>query len=87
MQAITTIGLDIAKSVFQVHGVDAAGQMIIRRQLKRRLVLAFFQKLPPCLVEAPLTYRNAMLQEKAADLIDHSRSLADQARSHPVQCL
>jgi hypothetical protein len=33
-----------------------------------------------------LTYRNAMLQEKAADLIDHSRSLADQARSHPVQC-
>ena len=35
----------------------------------------------------PLTYRNAMLQEKAADLIDHSRSLPDQARSHPVQCL
>ena len=35
----------------------------------------------------PLTYRNAMLQEKAADLIDHSRSLADQARSHPVQRL
>ena len=50
MQAITTIGLDIAKSVFQVHGVDAAGQVIIRRQLKRRYVLAFFQKLPPCLV-------------------------------------
>ena len=35
----------------------------------------------------PLTYRNAMLQEKAADLIDHSRSLPDQARSDPVQCL
>jgi hypothetical protein len=35
----------------------------------------------------PLSYRNAMLQEKAADLIDHCRSLADQARSHPVQCL
>ena len=50
MQAITTIGLDIAKSVFQVHGVDAAGQVIIRRQLKRRYVLAFFQKLAPCLV-------------------------------------
>jgi transposase len=50
MQAITTIGLDIAKSVFQVHGVDAAGQAVIRRQLKRRYVLAFFQKLPPCLV-------------------------------------
>src|SRR5438128_1957981 len=50
MQAITTIGLDIAKSVFQVHGVAAAGQVVIRRQLKRRYVLAFFQKLPSCLV-------------------------------------
>ena len=50
MQTITTVGLDIAKSVFQVHGVDAAGQVVIRRQLKRRYVLAFFQKLPPCLV-------------------------------------
>jgi len=43
MQAVTTIGLDIAKSVFQVHGVDAAGQVLIRRQLKRRVVLGFFQ--------------------------------------------
>jgi hypothetical protein len=50
MQTITTIGLDIAKSVFQVHGVDAAGQVVIRRQLKRRFVLSFFEKLPPCLV-------------------------------------
>jgi transposase len=50
MQAITTIGLDIAKSVFQVHGVDADGQLVIRRKLKRRYVLAFFQKLPACLV-------------------------------------
>jgi transposase len=36
MQTVTTIGFDIAKSVFQVHGVDAAGQLVIRRQLKRR---------------------------------------------------
>src|SRR6201989_843809 len=50
MQAVTTIGLDIAKSVFQVHGVDAAGNVIVRRKLKRRYVAAFFQKLPPCLV-------------------------------------
>ena len=50
MQVITTIGLDIAKSVFQVHGVDAGGQVVMRRQLKRRYVLTFFQKLPPCLV-------------------------------------
>ena len=50
MEAITTIGLDIAKSVFQVHGIDAEGNVILRRQLKRRYVLTFFQKLPPCLV-------------------------------------
>src|ERR1017187_4424422 len=50
MQTITTIGLDIAKSVFQVHGVDAEDKVIIRRQLKRRYVLAFFQKLAPGLV-------------------------------------
>jgi transposase len=50
MQAITTIGLDIAKSVFQVHGIDAAGNVIIRRQLKRRYVLPFFEKLPSCLI-------------------------------------
>ena len=50
MQVVTTVGLDIAKSVFQVHGVDGAGQVVVRRQLKRRYVLAFFEKLPPCLV-------------------------------------
>ena len=50
MHSVTTIGLDIAKSVFQVHGIDAIGKVVIRRQLKRRYVLAFFQKLPPCLV-------------------------------------
>ena len=50
MQTITTIGLDIAKSGFQVHGIDAEGNVILRRQLKRRYMLPFFQKLPPCLV-------------------------------------
>jgi transposase len=50
MQRVTTIGLDIAKSVFQVHGVDANGLVVFRRKLKRRYVLAFFQKLPPCLI-------------------------------------
>jgi len=50
MLAITTVGLDIAKSVFQVHGVDAQGSVVVRRQLKRRYVLAYFKKLPPCLV-------------------------------------
>ena len=50
MQSITTIGLDIAKSVFQVHGVDPDGHVVVRRQLKRRYVLAFFEKLAPCLI-------------------------------------
>jgi transposase len=45
MQGVTTIGLDIEKSVFQVHGIDAEGNVIIRRQVKRRYVLAFFQKV------------------------------------------
>jgi transposase len=50
MEGVTTVGLDIAKSVFQVHGIDAEGTVIFRRQLKRRYVLPFFEKLPPCLV-------------------------------------
>jgi transposase len=47
---ITTIGLDIAKRVFQAHGVDAQGRAVLRRKLQRAEVLAFFEKLPPCLV-------------------------------------
>jgi transposase len=47
MQTITTIGLDIAKSVFQVHGIDAAGQVVVRRQLKRRFVLPSFRSCRP----------------------------------------
>jgi transposase len=47
---ITTIGLDLAKSVFQVHGVDAAGQIVVRKKLRRAEVLTFFSSLPPCLV-------------------------------------
>ena len=50
MEAVVTIGLDIAKSVFQVHGVDGSGAVVVRRQLTRAKVLAFFEKLPACLV-------------------------------------
>ncbi len=50
MTEVTTIGLDLAKNVFQVHGVDASGKTVIRRQLRRGQVLSFFRKLPPCLV-------------------------------------
>ncbi|MDH6234629.1 transposase [Mesorhizobium soli] len=50
MGNVTTIGLDIAKSVFQAHGVDAAGEVVVRRKLTRGRVLAFFESLPRCLV-------------------------------------
>ena len=47
---ITTIGLDIAKNVFQVHGIDAAEKVVVRKQLRRGQVMKFFEALPPCLV-------------------------------------
>ena len=50
MQEMTTIGLDIAKSVVQVHGIDGSGAAVVRQQLRRRQVLPFFRKLSPCLV-------------------------------------
>jgi transposase len=50
MGDVITIGVDLAKSVFQVHGVDAEGTAVVRRQLRRRQVLPFFEKLRPCLV-------------------------------------
>lgn len=50
MGEISTIGLDIAKSVFQVHGVDGAGAVVVRKRIGRSKVLEFFANLPPCLV-------------------------------------
>jgi transposase len=49
---ISTIGLDLAKNVFQVHGISATGEVVIRKALRRSQMLPFFQKLPPCLVGA-----------------------------------
>jgi hypothetical protein len=55
--AVTVIGLDTAKHVFQVHGIDAAGRTVLRKRLKRSQVAEFFSSIPPCLVglEATLT--------------------------------
>jgi transposase len=50
LEQVSTIGLDIAKHVFQVHGVDAVGAVVVRRKLRREDVAAFFRKLPPCLI-------------------------------------
>ena len=47
---ITTVGIDLAKSVFQVHGVDARGQVVLRRQLRREQLARFFVNLPPCMI-------------------------------------
>ena len=47
---ITTVGLDLAKQVFQVHGVDERDKVVLRKQLRRREVLSFFANLPPCLI-------------------------------------
>lgn len=47
---IATVGLDLAKTLFQVHGVDSQGHVVVRKQLRRADVLAFFAKLEPCVV-------------------------------------
>src|SRR5436305_7580388 len=47
---VSTIGVDLAKNVFQVHGVDSAGKVVITRQLRRKQVIDFFSKIPACLV-------------------------------------
>ena len=47
---ISTIGLDLAKSVFQVHAIDGSGRSVVRKTLRRSQVLPFFRKLPPCMV-------------------------------------
>ena len=47
---ITTVGLDLAKNLFQVHGVDAEERVVVRRQLRRAQVREFFAKLAPCLI-------------------------------------
>ena len=53
MGEVAVIGLDIAKSVFQVHGVDSAGVVVIQRKLTRARLLPFFEALPRCLLVCP----------------------------------
>lgn len=48
MKGIATVGLDLVKNVFQLHAVDAAGAVVIRRRVRRAQVLLFFSRLPPC---------------------------------------
>lgn len=50
MTEIATIGVDLAGSVFQAHGIDAEGAVVLRRQLRRNQMLEFFQRLAPCII-------------------------------------
>lgn len=50
MEGITTVGIDLAKTIFQIHAVDAAGRVIVQKALKRRDLVTFFSKLQPCLI-------------------------------------
>jgi transposase len=75
MTQVSTIGLDLAKTVFQVHGVDASGAVTVRRALRRAPVLAWFAKLPPCLVG----------MEACATA--HYRAPADQCVGHEVRLI
>ena len=49
MEQVNTIGFDLAKNVFQVHGIDANDKVVIGKQLRRSQVIGFFETLPPCL--------------------------------------
>ncbi len=71
MREVITIGVDLAKNVFQVHGVDAEGGVVVRRQLRRAQMLPFFKKQPPCLVGMEAC---AIL---AADEVGYSRLMGD----------
>jgi transposase len=82
MKTVTTIGLDIAKSVFQVRGIDAEGNIAIRKQLKRVRVVPFFSKLEPCVVgiEACAS-SHYWARELSAPMVCASDSMPDDQKS------
>jgi transposase len=65
MQTVTTIGLNIAKSALQVHAIHAEANEVVRRQLKRRCAVTFFQKLPPYLVGIEPERRRIIARENS----------------------
>jgi transposase len=52
LTSVTTVGLDLAKHVFQIHAVDADGKIVVAKSLRRKDVLSFFGSLPPCVIAA-----------------------------------
>jgi transposase len=73
---ISAVGLDVAKNVFQVHCVDAAGKIVLTRQLRRGQVIAFFKKYPPCLVG----------MEACATAHHWAREISELGHSRKVMC-
>ena len=72
LSSVTTVGLDLAKHVFQVHGVDALGRVVVAKPIRRNKLLEFFASLPPCLVGLEEYLRvGASLGARA----DHARPL------------
>jgi transposase len=74
---VTTLGIDLAKSIFRLHGVDAHGVAVLRRQLTRKQLLPFLAKLSPCLVGMEAGPRSALLG--AGDQQAWTRSAADES--------
>lgn len=67
MSEIITVGLDLAKNVFQAHGADASGRALLRKKLRRDQVLAFFGQLPPCVVDDAIGAGAAGILRAAGD--------------------
>jgi hypothetical protein len=67
LSSVTTVGLDLAKHVFQVHAIDAFGRVIVAKALRRKDVLAFFAQLPECLVASRTKTRCDLGEEAHAD--------------------
>jgi transposase len=61
---VTTVGIDLAKNVFQVHGVDAHGKAVLKKQIRRDQLILYFRNLPACLIGiASAHYRSRRLQD------------------------
>jgi hypothetical protein len=76
MGEVSTIGLDIAKSVFQVHGVDDDGTVVIRKRISRAKVLEFFSALPSCVVGLESVPERSLLEPLPSGTGPHGEAAA-----------
>jgi hypothetical protein len=80
LSEVSTIGLDIAKSVFKVHGVDVDGVVVIRKRVSRAKVLEFFAGLPPCLIGIEALSERTSLGSPASGAWPHCKADASELR-------